>query len=347
MAKTIRSIKGVSRNDNEFSEIMKNLVPDRFQDRIHQILEGTEQEDEFAVFCKVMGTCISLNRIDQVPLIKSDTVAPDFIGTFSPKSPLRRLPENVEIKYRCFIEVKLCQEKCFKISKKDLARRRAYADNYGIPLIFAIKFYPFQRSGFWLVIDAKEIESKGRKVSFEDMIESHSAILFDNYSIITSPHLHIINYYKKDAEGNGIRHKEYGGLCGTYLAFPGLDPIEISEKDEVLVNAVLDSFDFKNFSTDNFENTTVVVSSIGGQAKFLSDMVYCLNSVAKNDDNSLVYDASRVIASSDSEENLPLLFDRTYVEIVLSILNSYGDLIFFGSIGDPEKNYKRTIRLGR
>ncbi|MFZ2753225.1 MAG: hypothetical protein WAZ48_07225 [Lysobacteraceae bacterium] len=346
IAKTIRSIKGVSQNDTGFSELVKNLIPDKHQDRIYQILSGTEQEDEFAVFCRLMGTCSHLNRMDQNPLIQSDAIAPDFIGTFSPKSPLKKLPQNINVNYRCFIEVKLCQEKNFKISKKDLARRRAYAENYGIPLIFAIKFKPFEKSGLWLVMDSKEIESKGRKVSVENIIDSYSAILFDDYFVFTRPGLHIINYYKKEKTGNKIAHKEYGELCGTYLALPNIEPFEIEERDEVLVNAVLDSFDLENVSTTNFEETTAVVSSIGGQGRLLSNMVYSLNNIAKNEDNSLVYDASRVIASSDSEENPPLLLDRNYIEIVFSILNSYDNLIFFGSIGDLDKNYRRIIRLG-
>jgi hypothetical protein len=346
IAKTIRSIKGVSQNDTGFSEIVKSLVPDKYQDRIYQILTGTEQEDEFAVFCRLMGTCTSLNKIDQNPLIQSDTIAPDFIGTFSPISTLKKLPKNVTISYRCFIEVKLCQENNFKITKKDLARRRAYAHNYGLPLIFAIKFKPFAKSGLWLIIDSKELESKGRKVSIENIIDSYSTILFDDYMVVTRPNLHIINYYSKEQNEKRLTHNKYGELCGTYLAAPDIEPIEIEKKDEILINAVLDSFDFENVSTTTFEGTTAVVSSIGNQARFLSDMVYRLNNIAKNEDNTLVYDASRVIASSDSEEKPPLLLNRKYIEIAFSILNLHQNLIFFGSIGDPDKNYRRIIRLG-
>lgn len=347
LAKAVRSLKGVSQNDSSFSAMFDSLTSDENKERIAQILDGTEQEDEFSVFCKLMETCESLNKIDQTPLIKSDMIAPDFIATFSPRSSLKKLPNEACIKYRCFIEVKLCYERKFRISKKDLQKRRAYAENYGLPLLFAIKFMPFKKSGFWLAIDAKELEKKGRKASIEDIIDSHTPILFDDYTVLTSPGLHIINYYKKQKAGAKPSHDVHSEMCGTYLVLPDKEPLEIEDRDETLINAVLDCFEFNEVSRHNDGGVTAVVSSIGGQMRFLSDLIYRLNNLAKDDSKSPLYNAARIIAESDLTDSPYPLLTRGYAEIAFSLLNKNEPLLWFGGIGDPDKNLKRLMRLGK
>jgi hypothetical protein len=345
LAKTIRSLKGVSKDDGSFSKLLDSLISEDKKERINQILTGSEQEDEFAVFCRLVGTCSLLNRIDQNPLLSSGFVAPDFIATFEPRCPLKRLPPELSVKYRCFVEVKLCQEKVFKISKKDINRRRGYAENYGLPLMFAIKFKPFENTGLWLLIGAKELEEKGRSCSLDDLVDSYTPILFDDYTLFTSPSLHFVNYYSLEQNDGRMSHHDYGKMIATFILLPDHDPIEISSRDQVLVNIFLDSFDHEEVSVKKDGDVTAVVRSVGGKMRFLTDVLFKLNHRAVKSDGSLYYDPARVIASVDSHDSPPLLLDRRYVDIAVSILNGKANAIFFGSIGNPEKNYRRTINL--
>lgn len=345
LAKTVRSIKGVSRNEFDFLELSENLIPKEYHERVFQILDGTEQEDEFAIFCKLMGTCVSLNRIDQNPLIRSDATAPDFIGIFSPRSSFKSLPDNFSGKFRCFIEVKLSQKKFFKISKNDLQSRQLYARNFGLPLLFVIKFKPFHRSGIWLVIDSNELMSRGRKVSISDVVDSHTAILFDDYVVVTSSGLEVVSSYRKQATGRRLLHRDHGELVETILRLSNGESIRVDGDNEVLVNAVLDCFDFNQISVTQSGDLTTVISSIGDQARLFGDIVYRFNNLAKNEDGSNVYDAARAIASSDSKTAPMLLFDRRYVEYVFRLLNSRGQMMKFANIGESNKNYRRLLKM--
>lgn len=346
LAKTIKSIKGVSATDSGFSEMFESLVDDDLKDRIKQIIDGTEQEDEFAIFCRLMGTCVAINKIDQTPIIESQLKAPDFIATFSPGSTLKSLTsKDLKIKYRCFIEVKHCHEKVFKISEKDLKNRQSFCQNYGIPLLFAIKFASFSRSGFWLLIDSKYLNKNGRKASFEDFIGSHSSIIFDDYGVFTWPGLHILNYYTKKTTGHRPQHVIHGELIKTYLMLPDKEPIEIHVDDEVLVNVVLDSFDFIDQQVKNDGDITAVLSNIGAQSRFLGDIIYRVNNVAADADGAKYFDATRAITTIDSTSQGPLLIRREMVELVFRILNKHETLVTFMSVGDSDQNLKRLKRL--
>ena len=81
LAKSIKSLKSITESHAEFEQFKKEFIPEERLDRITQIIVGLEQEDEFAILCRLMETCQSLVGIDQTPVVANDTEkAPDFLG---------------------------------------------------------------------------------------------------------------------------------------------------------------------------------------------------------------------------------------------------------------------------
>lgn len=348
LAKGLLNLKGLANNARDFDQIKKTLIPDGIIDRVSQIIKGLEQEDEFAVLCRLMETCDSISKVGQSPIIANNEVSPDFIASFRPGCSVQGLDKDkIGVVYNCFVEVKSCQEKRFKISSKDLSARKRFAQRFGLPLIFAIRFTLFKGQCYWILIEANKLEKQGKKVNIADLIGNLSPILLDDYGVFTHPQLHLVSYYSKTPGVNGIKHAKHGTLVKTYILLPGSTPIEIEDNANILVNAVLEGFDFKTTEERSENELTCVVSHIGAQMRFLSDMIYRINNLARDESGETTYDATRIITRMDSPSDKQFLIPRTLVENVISYLNSKTTLLFKMGIGDPKDQEKILRSLGR
>ena len=218
-----------------------------------------------------------------------------------------------------------------------------------MPLVFAIRFTLFEGQCYWILIDAKTLEKQGRKVKIDQLIGSLSAVLFDDYCIFTHPGLHLLHYYKKAINLSGIKHGKYGVLIKTYILLPEVKPIELEDDVSVLINAVLDSFEFKTIETQTEGDVSAVISNIGSQARFLSDMIYRTNNLARDEDGQAVYDPTSIVSRLDSKNDKPSIIKREMVEWVIRNLNSKEMMFFMMGIGEPkeqEKILKALMRRG-
>lgn len=349
LAKHLMSFRSLTETKNDFEAIKNSILPDQRTQRVEQIITGLEQEDEFAILCRLMETCESISRISQTPIVENGEIAPDFLASFSPGcSVTGKSRKDINVRFNCFVEVKSTKAKVFKISKNDLAKRKAFATRYRIPLVFAVRFLIFQSQGFWVMVDATRLEQNGRRISVGDVIGNLNHVLFDDYGVTPHPHLHVAHYYDATKQG-GIRHKKYGPLFKTVLLLPDEKPIVLEDSKEVLVNALLDSYEFKEVQVIQNGPVTCVVSFIGFQMRFLSDILFRINHLAVDSDGTPAFDATRVLTRLDNKEKPPTLITRSMVEWVVSFLNRNRDrdkLLFLKmGIGEPADQEKRLRRL--
>ncbi len=348
LAKRVMNFKGLAESKSDFEKIKGQLVPENYLERVDQIIKGLEQQDEFAVLCKLMGTCDSLVRIDQNPIIETEEIAPDFLASFKPGCSVQGLnKKDINVTYNCFVEVKSCKANKFKISAKDLKARIQFAQRFGLPLVFAIRFTLFEGHCYWILIDSKQLSRQGRRVEIDSLIGNLSPVLFDDYCIYTHPALHFIHYYDGSSDKSGIRHKTHGVLFKTYMILRDQQPIEIEEQHSVLINALLDSFDFQPVQQEKDGTITAIISHIGNQMRFLSDMVYKVNNLARAENGDPVYDATRVVCRLDSKNSKPWLITREMVEHAVRVLNSKELGLFKVGIGEPKQQEKILRALGR
>lgn len=344
LAKRVNTFRSLSDTKHDFEKIKQSLVPGDVVERVNQIICGLEQEDEFAILCKLMGTCESISKIDQNPIIETLEKGPDFLASFHPGCTVQGIfAKNIKGRYSCFVEVKSCKKNVFKISKKDFKARTDFAKRYKLPLVFAVRFTIFDGQCYWILMDSKHVEKQGRKIEVSQLIGSLGPVLFDDYGIFTHPGLHIAHYYSSDKNLSGIIHEEYGVLVKTVFLLPDINPIVLDDKLAVIPNAVLDCFDFKTTEVQTENEITCVVSHIGSQMKILSDMVYRVNNLARDKHGEKVYDATRFLARLDSDDNKPTLLTRQMVENVITFLNKQETMLFLMALGEP-KQQEKTLK---
>ncbi|KIO36411.1 hypothetical protein [Shewanella sp. cp20] len=344
MAKHLITLKSFTNKKSDFDEIKKTLVPVESHERIDQIIYGLEQEDEFAILCKLMCTCESISKIGQSPIIDSDEIAPDFIASFSPGSAIKGISKSkLGLRYQCFIEIKSCKKSVFKISAKDLKRRMSYANRFKLPLVFAVRFTMFQAHGVWAMVEASRLLKQGRRIEIGNILDGVKTVLLDDYGILTDPNMFVAHYYDTSPGLKGIKHFEYGTLTRTVFLFPDEEPIYIEDEEMTMVNVLLGVFEFKEAQVEREGSVTCQVVDLRSQMKFLSDIVFRINHLANDEDGNTDFDATKVISTLDSTDNKQPLINREIVEYAISLLNSKRQMFYKMGLGE-EKDLDRTIR---
>lgn len=344
LAKHIFTFKSIASNKNDFEAIKKQLTaPDKLA-RISQIITGLEQEDEFALLCRIMGTCESISKLQQTPIIDNGEVTPDFLVSFLPGcSVAGKSAKQINLKFNCFIEVKSTSKNCFKISKNDLEKRKAYARRFHIPLVFAVRFLTFQAHGIWVMIASDHLERIGRRVESNAVLNHINHVLLDNYALFPHPQLHIASYYDSQSEKMSIKHPRYGVLEKLVLLLPDKAPIEIEEKSAFLVKAFLNTFGFNEIKVLKNGSTTCVISSFGMQARILSDVLFKINHHIEDKDGNSSFDASRVVAQLDQKK--PTFVTREMIEWLIYSLNEKEPIFYKLGLGEPTEQEKRLRSL--
>lgn len=343
LAKSIAALRGLTDSAKEFDAIKAALVEESSIPRVNQILDGIAQEDEFAMFCKIMGTCESISRIDQSPIVSSEEKAADFLVSFRPGISTKGLSkEDVNVRYNCFVEVKSCSKRKFSISAKDLQARRKYASRFGLPLVLAVRFLEFGRHTLWVLMDADFLEKRGRKINCTDLTESLTQVLFDDYAFYTDPSLCLIHNYDRTEGLNGLKSPQWGTMTSTVIYLDHHEPIEIPANMAIGINVFFQSFEQKVIQTETDGEKSVVVSHVGHQMRVLSDLAYSSNYLATDADGESSFNARHSIARMDSSSK-PVLITRDTIENIAAYINSHKTMLFKIGIGDSQ-HQERTLR---
>src|SRR5689334_14931958 len=86
LAKALKSIRDVAPDEETYQKIAAMLLPSdgNEADAVEKAIEGLSEEDEFALLCRLMGTCTHLVPLEGRPIIPSDDNRPDFLANFKP-----------------------------------------------------------------------------------------------------------------------------------------------------------------------------------------------------------------------------------------------------------------------
>lgn len=341
LAKRINIFRSLTDTKQDFDKIKESLVPQEHAERVNQIIRGLEQEDEFVILCRLMGACESISKIDQNPIIKSKEKAPDLLVSFHPGCSVRGLAKaDIKGKFSCFVEVKSCIKKQYKISANDLKARTDFAARFKLPLIFAIRFTLFQGQSYWIILDSKKLNEQGRKVEVSQVVGTLGSVLLNDYCLFTHPQLHLMQYFSSNTDKISIIHKDYGILVKTVLYIPNVEPIVLDDIKSVFVNAIFENFEMNSVKIEQENDITCVISHVGAQARFLSNIIYKINNLSIDENGDKVYDPTRFVSRLDSETDRPALFTRDLVEKVIGFLNRYNAVFSKISIGDPKQHEK-------
>lgn len=346
-AKALRAIKGITTTDSEFETIRRTLFPtsDPARDRA---LVGLSHEDEFAILCRVMGTCRFLAPLDQTPLLSgNDAVIPDHLVYFEPGcSVLGLSSEAVRLPYRCFVEVKSDDRTKYRISERDLKRREAFAQAFDLPLVFAVRFTQFVGQAAWLLVTSHQFRSLGRTLALSNLMQGVGHALLDDYILAAPNPFDIECVWDSSAPVQSLRTDGFGSLVQLHM-FDGGTRVAVDDGDALLVGVVLEAFRPVSISTRRQgAQTTELLRVAGDQGRSLSNIVYVANQQATDSGGQTVYDPARIRASLDAPTPHLSLLARDHVEYIVAryFLNRR---LWKLAIGNPKDQLALLKRLSK
>ena len=157
IAKALKHIKSIT-TPNKFNAIHKMLGANHWEG-LDRAVAGLGEEDEFLLMCVLMGTATHLAPLEQRPSIAGGKAAPDLLARFQPGYFQKSIPKSQHTGYKCLIEVKSTTQDEFSIGGRHLQELRAFADTFGLPLVFAVRFLRFDSAALWVLRVCKEITS--------------------------------------------------------------------------------------------------------------------------------------------------------------------------------------------
>jgi hypothetical protein len=254
-AKALRAVRALL-PASDFERVREVIAPGPHATH-DRTMEGLREEDEFALLCILMGTATHLARLDQSPVIPGEYIVPDFLGRFQPGFSLRGWPPTDNSGFKCLIEVKSTRKNRFRIGGSLLRRRRRFAETFGLPLLFAVRFTSFSGSAVWVLKEDTGLQST-LDVGVNDMIEGARCALWDEYLYMIFPAVYFQASYEKSPRRDRVLHASYG----SQLAFQivnGDDRMVFQDTDAGLLSMFFEPFELKEIDCQIVGQTTHVL----------------------------------------------------------------------------------------
>ncbi|WP_447825395.1 hypothetical protein [Aeromonas salmonicida] len=347
LAKRLKELKGITSSDKDFNEILKKMLPKEKIDEVNRIIRGLSQEDEFALICSMMECCSSITPLDQTPLIiDSDEKTPDFQITFHPASFFSDMPPHKNFFYKCMVEVKSTDKLRFKTSRTDINKRKAYAERFGLPLLYAVRFLKAEGIPFWVIVTAERLLDKNTLTS-EDYIPSLNSLIFDNYSLMINCQYTCIRRYSKRDSGIGEVRDDLGSLQGITISDEKGTKYTLNDNDALLFSMLFGVFSTYGTYIETFRGESTVYSHFSiNQFNTLLDVVYRMTNIITNKEGTSTFEPTRAIANMDSPNNPTLLIRRSILENMIKRVNkNCPNFFLFGMLGDKGQHEEKINAL--
>jgi hypothetical protein len=317
-AKALRALKGVTTSDAEFAALARTLFPTPDPER-DRALEGLSQEDEFAILCRLMGTCTHLARLDQTPLLEgNERRAPDFLASFAPGCSVLGLSRTgVGRSYSCFVEVKSVDKGRFKLSERDLTRREEFAHHFILPLVFAVRFKQLQGAA-WLLVTSRQLRTLNRGIDMLGLGSGVGHALMDDYMLVAPNAFDAVYTWDATVAKASVLDPRHGALVALELFDKGTR-VGVPDNERLFVAAVIETFRPTIASaTTTGSRTTQILRVSANQGRLLTSMIYECNQLSRDQTTGkTAYDAVRITSSFDAATPHMTLFTRDHVEYIV------------------------------
>ncbi|WP_256384439.1 hypothetical protein [Photobacterium toruni] len=346
LAKRLKELKGITTSDSAFNKILKELIPEEKIDTVHRIIRGLSQEDEFALLCKMMQCCSSITPLEQTPLLDSDEKTPDFQVTFHPASFFSNMPPHKDFAYKCMVEVKSTDKLRFKTSRADVNRRKAYADRFNLPLLYAVRFLVAEQLAFWVIVTAEQLLDKNTLTS-NDFVPSLNSFIFDNYTVMLNPSYTVVRHYSKSQIGIGEIHQELGALKKVTICDDNGIIYTLENNDALLFSMLFSIYETYGTYVETYKDESIVYSHFSiHQFRTIADIVFGISNIITDEYGEKAYDPTRAIASMDSkDESAPLLHRSTLESMLKRINQNCSNFFFYGMLGDEVQHSQKIHSL--
>ena len=340
MAKIVKAIRDTGFVDEEHFEAFKEvLIPPGSVAAVERTIKGLSEEDEFALMCRLMGTTTHLVALEQRPILLGDYLIPDFLARFQPGCSADGFSSEDSSGCRCFVEVKSTQEDKIRTGGSRLRRLRNLADQFGLPLLFAVRFLMFEQNAVWVIVEDSNREATSLAVTLEDWINGIRHILWDESWYMLMPGIYFIFVFDLDYDGLGVRHQEYGVMIEVQIVNNG-KVTSFSNDEATIYAAFLEAFSLEEVETKRQGSTTYQVLVPQMLVCSMADAVYKFNRLPCDERGQSTYDASGMIARLSQE-----FYDRDFVDKVALSLANQG-FLGYTVVNEKEVRLKKWRRYG-
>jgi hypothetical protein len=341
ISKLLRHVRAVV-TQQQYESIQKTLIGGR-NEEVDRAVEGLSEEDEFVLLCLLMNTSTQLAPLDQTASIAAGAGAPDLLVRFQPGFYMKGLPAARHQGYKCLVEIKSTRMNKFSMGGAALRKLRAFADSFGLPLLFAVRFVQYRSTAIWVIAEDGNRENPSVKISLSDWIDGLRPVLWNEYAYMIMPGTKVQVTYSGSIKGENVRHPEYGEQV-RFRVVTGQRSIDFNAHDSVLASAFLDAFYLSKTDVELDGSLVHVTYSPESQALSIADIVYRMNRLPADEQGQLTYHAGTVIRQL-AEGRSDSLITRTLVENLGKAMCDSGVLSVLG-YGGLEETFRKWIATG-
>jgi len=339
-AKLLKAIRDSGFSDEDYQNIQKSLLTSSDSAvAIENAIKGLSEEDEFALICRLLRTSTHLTHLEQRQVIPGDYLTPDFLARFQPGCSIVGFGKQDSAGFKCFIEVKSTSNRKFTIGGAPLRRLRDFADHFGLPLLFAVRFLRFEQNAFWIIVEDRSREKSSLTVSIKDLIAGIRHILWDECWYMLLPNVHFKSIFDLNNNDLGVKHPKYG----TQIEFQTIVDNQVRTfrgAEATIYSAFFEAFHLAEVEAEKQGSITSQVLAPQLLLCSMADMVYNFNRLPCDDKGRIIYDPSKLITKLD-----PTLYDVDFINQVARSLNEMG-ILFFAGFCEKDEHLKKWRQYG-
>jgi hypothetical protein len=306
-------------------------------------MAGLTEEDEFALMCRLMDTTTHLAPLGQTPVFEGDYIVPDFLARFQPGCRLRGLDRQRNAGFGCLIEVKSTTKNHFHIGGRALKGRRAFADTFGLPLLFAVRFVRFQESALWVIVEDSDRTKNNFKATLADLMEGARPVLWDEFAYMVIPGTYCRVVYSSQSIDSNVVHPTYGGQV-MFEVVSGTNEASFSGTDAFLASAFFEGFSMKEVRKKRQGEITEVLYQPRYMSCFVADLIYKMNRLPRDEAGVTTYDPSKLLVAFQGKKQPPIV-TRALVETIGRSLMSK-KVVYILGIGEQDALVDKWRRYG-
>lgn len=349
LAKVLLAVRSVA-SQAEYEQIRSILTTPSTVDQVDRAIQGLPKEDEFALMCRLMGTTTHLTHLEQRPVVPGDYIVPDFLARFQPGCAIHNQPTSKSKGMRCLVEVKSTTKDRFKIGGKKLRRLRAFADQFGFPLVFAVRFLRFENYAVWVMVEDSDRAVSSLTATYDDMTTGLRRVVWDEYLYYLPANVSFRVVYDSAAEddGSSMVHERFGVQQALQIVWsdspddPNPRIIEHTGTLAFLLMMFFEGFGLHEVNTECSGTQTAQTLRPEQMLCSVADMIFRVNRIPTDTRGRIVLDPSRILTGADDGG---WLLGRETIDSIARDLAASGILYSVG-LGEPASHLGQWIACG-
>jgi hypothetical protein len=339
-AKILKSIIDSGIIEKDYLSIKKILLTSSDNETaIDSVIKGLTEEDEFALISRLMGTTTHLIPLEQRPIILGDYIVPDFLARLQPSCVIAGFSKQDSSGFTCLIEIKSTWKNKLKFGGFRLRRLRNFADQFGLPLLLAVRFLIFGQNAVWAIVEDSNRTVTSLTVTIEQMVFGIRHVLWDEYWYMLLPGTHFVGVFDRDHNEPGVTNPKYG-TQKEFKIISGDRVLSFTGGEATIYSAFFEAFLLEEAGIQEQGSVTYQALVPSLLVCSMVDAVYKFNHLPQDEQGQTIYDASKMIAQPKSD-----LFDIGFIDKVAQSLIDKEVLFIMGS-ASPEAHLQKWRQFG-